>query len=118
MPNGGPAHILALRIANAEAELAVLAFDQLNGALARFLALGKGVGGSRSQEHDRPRQDHRSHKLLHDVRPPKRDVLPLLRKRPETCSEIVSRGPGGATGPRSLHFLKTPRLPRADGHSE
>src|SRR5262245_1444512 len=36
VPDGGPAHILAVRVAHAEAELAVLAFDQLNGALARL----------------------------------------------------------------------------------
>src|SRR5262249_16773253 len=74
MSDSRPAYILAVRIANAETVLAVLAFNQLNGAFARLLALGKGVGSSRCYEHDRPGQEHCSHELLHDKCPPKKRI--------------------------------------------
>src|SRR4051812_38515706 len=73
MPHGGPAQVLALRIANAETILAVFAFNQLDGAgLGRslcLLSLRKSARVSLSQHHDRCRQERCCEEFLHDESP-------------------------------------------------
>src|SRR5262245_11224885 len=91
MPDGGAAHVLAVRIAHAEAVLAVLAFDQLDGPLGALLDLCQGVGGPRNHEHDCPGQKHRPHTLLHDVAPPKKTWLPCSGDVPKHAEELDRR---------------------------